>query len=74
MKTFKEFVELQESVKLIQTINDQKKSAKIYKDSNNNEFVVKFFVNDKYVGNDSDYFTSDKEDAIGTATNIIKKL
>lgn len=73
MKTFKEFLELHESVKLIQTVNDQNKAAKIYKDSGTNEFVVKFFINDKHKEN-ADYFTDDKEDAVNTATNMLKKL
>jgi hypothetical protein len=79
MKTFQEFLKsrintISESLKLIDTINLENKTAKIYKDSDVNEFKVKFFVDGNYVGEKADYHTDDKQDAISTANSELKIL
>jgi hypothetical protein len=41
--------------------------AKVYRDSEYEEFVVKFYRHAEYVGSAADYFTNDKSDALVTA-------
>ena len=77
MKTFKDFLEskiniVSESLRLIDTIKLDTKVAKIYKEDD--EFIVKFFKDEKYVGEKADYHTDDKEDAVATANHVLKDL
>ena len=79
MKTFEEFLKLRintisESLRLVDTINLDNKTAKIYIDSDVKEFRVKFFVDGDYVGEKADYFTDNKEDATNTANSELKIL
>ena len=46
--------------------------VKIYKDTDNGEFVCKLFVNGKHTSKD-DYFTDDKKDATTTAKDMVKE-
>lgn len=62
----------QEAAKLVTTQANGKKTAKIYKDTETGEFCVKFYVDGKYQ-KDADYFTDDKDDALGTAKAEIKR-
>jgi hypothetical protein len=62
----------QESTKLVSTQTGGKKTAKVYKDSETGEFVVKFYVDGKYQ-KDADYHTDDKQDAMDTAKAETKK-
>lgn len=63
-----------ESRKLLNTEATGKRTAKIYKDSETQEYVVKFYIDGVYQ-KDADYFTDDKQDALGTAKagNQVKK-
>ena len=63
-------VQLDESRKLTATHTNGKKSAKVYKDSETGEHVVKFYTDGKH-HTEADYFGSDKEDATGTAKHWI---
>ena len=67
---------LNEGQKLLTTIKGEKNPenvAKVYKDSDTGEFVVKFWENGKYNKN-ADAFETDKEGAVGTANAAIKKM
>lgn len=79
MKTFQEFLKsrintISESLRLIDTINLDNKTAKIYRDNEWNEFRVKFFIDGKYIGEKADYHTDDKQDATTTANSELKNL
>ena len=41
--------------------------AKVYRDTEWEEFRIKFFIGGKHQGGEADYFTSDKDEAIGNA-------
>lgn len=58
-------------MKLIKVVQQGKFEAKIYKDSEWNEFRTKFFVDGKHQEN-GDHHTDDKEDAINTADHTIR--
>jgi hypothetical protein len=62
----------QESTRLVKTQEDGKKTAKIYRDSDTEEYIVKFYVDGVYQRK-ADYFTDDKQDAIGTAKAELKR-
>ncbi len=77
MKTFREYFESKESVvledaRLIDTIKLGNNTAKIYK--NDDEFIVKFFKDGKHIGEKSDYYADDKEDATNRANHMLKDL
>lgn len=57
-------------MRLIDTKTNDVKVAKIYRDAENQEFVVKFFISNVHQIN-ADYFTDDKSDAIGTANVFV---
>lgn len=58
---------------ILQTIGKEKK-AKIYWNGEYAEYVVKFYsLAGVYLGEDCDYFTSDKTDAVMTANTEIDK-
>lgn len=46
---------------------DEGRSAKVYKDKDWGEHRVKFYKNDKHIGEKSDYHSDDIDDANGTA-------
>ena len=46
-------------------------TAKVYRDSEWNEFRVRFYF-DGILNEDADYFTTDKEDAIESANFAVK--
>ena len=58
------------SRKLIKTINGQWFTAKIYKDSDTQEFVVRYTDQNGEIHPEADYFTNDKADAIATAEYV----
>lgn len=64
---------LNESRKLTSTHENGSRSAKVYKDSETGEHVVKFYTDGKH-HSEADYFGSDKEDAVGTAKHWINKV
>jgi len=41
--------------------------AKVYRDSEWNEYRVRYYVGERYLGESADSFHDDKDDAIGTA-------
>jgi hypothetical protein len=52
---------------VIFTVNDLRTNeARVYRDVENNEYRVKFYVNGVHQ-KDADYFTDDKQDAFNTA-------
>ena len=59
-------------MKLVKTFptSSQNRSAKIYRDSDYNAYLVKLYDNGKYNAN-ADYETDDLQDAIGTAEHYI---
>jgi len=60
-------------LRLVKTISDGPKSAKIYKDLDFNEHRVKFFKDGKHIGESADYHASDRDDAIDTAKYSLSK-
>lgn len=67
---------MNEGQKLLTTIKGEKNPdnvAKVYKDSDTGEFVVKFWENGKYNKN-ADAFETDRDGAVGTANAVLKKL
>jgi hypothetical protein len=48
--------------------------AKVYKDTDWNEYRVRYFVGTQYVGEKADSFHDDMEDAIGTAKQEVNRL
>lgn len=71
-KTKNEEVEIEEGMRLIATHTTGPHSAKVYKDTENDEHRVKFFKNGQHQKN-GDYHTDDKEDANSTAKYQLKK-
>jgi transcription antitermination factor NusG len=47
--------------------------AKVYLDTDWDEFQVRLFVNGKYAGEDSDYHASDLDDAMSTAQDMVRR-
>ena len=47
--------------------------AKVYWDTDWEEFQVRLFVNGKYAGEDSDYHASDLDDAMSTAQDMVRR-
>lgn len=74
VKSVKEDVELEEAAKLIKTHTsaDGKKVAKVYRDSEWDEYHVKHYTDGKH-HTKADYHTDDKEDAHGTAKHFVKE-
>lgn len=62
--------EIEESLKLLKTYSNGKKSAKVYKDSDFGEHRVKHFVSGAHQ-KDADYHSDDKEDAHTTAKKFV---
>lgn len=58
---------INENLRLVSKVQAGNKLAKIYKDSDWDEYRVKFYTDGKYDGEDSDHHTDDKEDAVNTA-------
>lgn len=48
--------------------------AKIYLDSEWQEYRVRFYRGGTYLGVETDYYTDDKADAIGTAQRVVEDL
>ena len=67
-----EEVEIEEGMRLIATHTTGPHSAKVYKDTENDEHRVRFFKNGQHQKN-GDYHTDDKEDANSTAKYQLKK-
>lgn len=65
---------VEEGMRLVatHTSTDGKKVAKVYRDSDWDEYRVKHYSNGKYL-EDGDYHTTDKDDAHGTAKHYIKE-
>ena len=61
------------TLRLINTVEDNNNTAKVYRDSDWNEYRVKFFTDGVHQV-DADYHTDDKQDAISTAESIVKQL
>lgn len=59
------------SLRKIQTVAGVDKVAKVYRDSEFDEYRVTFFLNGQKI-NGADYHTGDKQDAIDTAHNWVK--
>lgn len=57
--------------RLIHTSTNAEKSAKVYFNPEDSEYVVKFFNGGKH-NPDEDYFADDKHDAVGTANTYVK--
>lgn len=61
-----------EGKKLVHKDSEGTKSVKVYYDSDSEEYVVKLYNDGKYY-EPADYFTNDKEDAIGTSAVMLKE-
>ena len=66
--------ELSESLKLIGNHGDGQHTAKVYKDTDVNEYHVRFYKDGQHLGDDSNYYTDDKDDANNTAKAEIEGL
>lgn len=62
--------QIAEGGKVVARVGGKLKKAVVYKDSEWDEYVVRFFRNGKYESG-ADYHTDDKEDAVGTANNWV---
>lgn len=69
-KVWEQDVEEGSSRRLVMTDGDGAKVFKIYKDTEWNEYIVRFFVNGRHQV-DADYHTDDKNDAIDTAQRFL---
>lgn len=49
-------------------------TAKIYRDTEWEEYRVKFYRDGKYLGADADYHCDDIEDAVGTANHVLRNM
>ena len=58
-------------LRLMKTIGEGKKIAKVYKDPSSGEYQVKHFLDGQHQKK-ADYFTDDKEDAHGTADSFTR--
>ena len=47
--------------------------AKIFRDTDYNEFIVRFYKDNTLI-KEADYFTDDREDAVGTAEAELKHM
>jgi hypothetical protein len=59
-------------MRLIATYAGPKVHAKVYRDSDWNEYRVKFFEGDKH-RTESDYHTNDKQEALDAANSLTTK-
>jgi hypothetical protein len=60
------------AMRLVARGGEGSNTYKIYKDTEWNEYVVKFYVNGEHQS-EADYHTDDKDDAVGTAEKFIKE-
>lgn len=62
------------SRKLIHTesTDDQRVTVKVYKDSGTQEYIARVFARGECL-RDADYYTDNKDDAIGTARDMLKR-
>jgi len=67
-----EEVELDEGMKLVKTHKNGNRAAKVYKDTEWDEFRVKHYINNKHQSK-ADYHTDDSDDAHSTAKHFISK-
>lgn len=66
---------LTEGLRLMKVVAKDKRKAKIYKDTEWDEYRVMFYDDDEYVGHEADYLTDDRQDAMDTAEAwTVKKL
>jgi hypothetical protein len=68
-----ELLEITMTLRLTFSVADRGYSAKVYRDTEWNEFRVRFFDTDGYCAM-CDYHTDDEEDALDTAASIVNKL
>lgn len=68
-----ELSHLEEAGRLVHKETFKNSEAKVYWDSSLSEYTVKFYVGGSYRKN-SDYFTDDKQDAMGTAKQMLKTI
>lgn len=66
--------EVNESMRIVAKHGDGRHTAKVYKDSDWGEYRVKFYTDNKHVGEDADYHTDDMEDANDTAKSALNKM
>ena len=59
---------------ITRTITIRNNTAKIYRDTEWEEFRVKFFRDNDYLGEDADYYCGDKEDAVQTAMHVLYNM
>lgn len=57
----------------IKTVADNGRVARVYRNSEFEEYEVRFSINGEDCGSDSDYFTNDKQDALDTAEHWTKE-
>ena len=61
------------TLRLTFSVADSGYSAKVYRDTEWNEFRVRFFDTDGHL-TESDYHTDDKSDALDTAATIVYRM
>lgn len=69
-----EMIDEGSSQRLIKKLGDASAGAKIYKDYDWNEFIVKFFKDGRMLPEESWHHTDDLEDAVGTAEIEIRRM
>jgi hypothetical protein len=69
-----EMVDESSSKRLIKKIGDASAGAKIYKDMEWNEFIVKFFKDGRMLPEETWHHTDDLQDAVDTATSEVNRM
>lgn len=59
--------------RLMETVTEGRATAKIYYNSEYEEFSVKLYVDGKWLGEGSTYYTNDKDDAISSAKDMVRR-
>lgn len=67
--SFKEFIK--EGLRLLHTVGNGRRTAKVYKDAEWGEYRVKHYTDGEH-HKEADAHTDHKEDAMGTAANWVK--
>lgn len=66
--------EISESMRLVSNHVSGPHTAKVYKDTDWNEYRTRFYKDGKHLGNDSDYHTDDLHDAKNTAKAELERM
>lgn len=62
------------SLRIKREIQIKNAVAKIYRDTDWQEYRVKFWKDNEYLGEDADYHADDLDDCIGSANHILRHI